>query len=113
MIEFQTVEDKMICIPKIDIVASNVPEMRDLMLKHLDKEEWNGLVLDCTNVDALDSVGVNLIVGLFKKAESAGKTYGTYGNKIGNAHIKWAFSEAAALYIRNNASGCIKCPLKP
>tara|TARA_R110001592_G_scaffold363231_1_gene681930 strand:- start:475 stop:1518 length:1044 start_codon:yes stop_codon:yes gene_type:complete len=39
------------------------------------------------------------------KAESAGKTYGTQGNKIGNAHLKWAFSEAAILYIRNNESG--------
>ena len=39
------------------------------------------------------------------KAESAGKYYGTSGAKIGNAHLKWAFSEAAALYIRNNDSG--------
>ena len=31
------------------------------------------------------------------KAESAGKSYGTQGNKIGNAHLKWAFSEAKAL----------------
>jgi transposase IS116/IS110/IS902 family protein len=36
------------------------------------------------------------------KAESAGKVYGTQGNKIGNAHLKWAFSEAAVLFIRNN-----------
>ncbi len=36
------------------------------------------------------------------KAESAGKVYGTSGNKIGNAHLKWAFSEAAALYLRGN-----------
>ncbi|WP_188959368.1 transposase, partial [Shewanella ulleungensis] len=36
------------------------------------------------------------------KAESAGKTYGTNGNKIGNAHLKWAFSEAAVLYLRGN-----------
>lgn len=36
------------------------------------------------------------------KAESAGKSYGTQGNKIGNAHLKWAFSEAAALYLRGN-----------
>ena len=36
------------------------------------------------------------------KAESAGKTYGTQGNKIGNAHLKWAFSEAAVLYLRNS-----------
>lgn len=36
------------------------------------------------------------------KAESAGKSYGTQGNKIGNAHLKWAFSEAAALHLRGN-----------
>ncbi len=36
------------------------------------------------------------------KAESAGKRYGTQGNKIGNAHLKWAFSEAAVLYLRGN-----------
>ncbi|KMT63642.1 IS110 family transposase, partial [Catenovulum maritimum] len=36
------------------------------------------------------------------KAESAGKTYGTQGNKIGNQHLKWAFSEAAVLYLRGN-----------
>ena len=36
------------------------------------------------------------------KAESAGKTYGTSGNKIGNGHLKWAFSEAAVLYLRGN-----------
>lgn len=36
------------------------------------------------------------------KAESAGKVYGTQGNKIGNAHLKWAFSEASVLFLRNN-----------
>ncbi len=75
MVSFEIDKDKMICTPKIDIVASNVPEMRDLMLKCLDQKEWNSLVLDCSNVDALDSVGVNLIVGLYKKAESAGRTF--------------------------------------
>ncbi len=36
------------------------------------------------------------------KAESAGKSYGTSGNKIGNAHLKWAFSEAAVLHLKGN-----------
>ena len=36
------------------------------------------------------------------KAESAGKSYGTQGSKIGNAHLKWAFSEAAVLFLRGN-----------
>ena len=34
--------------------------------------------------------------------ESHGKRYGTSGKKIGNAHLKWAFSEAAVLFLKNN-----------
>jgi transposase len=37
--------------------------------------------------------------------ESAGKRYGTSGTKIGNAYLTWAFSEAAVLFLRNNAHG--------
>jgi len=37
--------------------------------------------------------------------ESAGKRYGTLGAKIGNAYLKWAFSEAAVLFLRNNPVG--------
>lgn len=33
---------------------------------------------------------------------SAGKNYGTAGGRIGNAHLRWAFSEAALLYLRGN-----------
>lgn len=34
--------------------------------------------------------------------ESAGKIIGSSGKKIGNAHLKWAFSEAAVLFLRRN-----------
>jgi transposase len=37
--------------------------------------------------------------------ESAGKRYGTAGTKIGNAYLKWAFSEAAVLFLRDHAAG--------
>jgi transposase len=37
--------------------------------------------------------------------ESAGKHYGTSGKKIGHAYLKWAFSEAAVLFLRNNPAG--------
>lgn len=36
------------------------------------------------------------------KTESAGKTYGTSGKKIGNGHLKWAYREAAFLYLHGN-----------
>jgi transposase len=37
--------------------------------------------------------------------ESAGKRYGTSGGKIGNAYLKWAFSEAAVLFLRAHPAG--------
>jgi transposase len=37
--------------------------------------------------------------------ESAGKRHGTAGAKIGNAYLKWAFSEAAVLFLRDNPAG--------
>jgi transposase len=37
--------------------------------------------------------------------ESNGKKYGSGGKKIGNAHLKWAFSEAAALFLKGNEQG--------
>ena len=37
--------------------------------------------------------------------ESGGKRLGTSGKKIGNAHLKWAFSEAATLFLCNHSEG--------
>jgi transposase len=37
--------------------------------------------------------------------ESGGKRYGTSGHKIGNVHLKWAFSEAAVLFLVGNPAG--------
>jgi len=37
--------------------------------------------------------------------ESAGTRDGTSGAKSGNASLKWAFSEAAVLFLRNNPAG--------
>ena len=37
--------------------------------------------------------------------ESAGKRDGTSGTKMGNASLKWAFSDAAVLFLRSNPEG--------
>jgi transposase len=37
--------------------------------------------------------------------ESGGKRYGTSGHNIGNGHLKWAFSEAAVLFLVDNPPG--------
>ena len=37
--------------------------------------------------------------------ESNGKRLGTSGKKIGNVHLRWAFAEAAILFLRQNQLG--------
>ena len=37
--------------------------------------------------------------------ESAGKKHGTSGAKMGNVHLKWAFSEAAVCFVRHSVEG--------
>jgi len=37
--------------------------------------------------------------------ESNGKRLGTSGKKIGNVHLRWAFAEAAVLFIRQSQAG--------
>ena len=37
--------------------------------------------------------------------QSGGKTLGTSGAKMGNVHLKWAFSEAAVLFLCHNTEG--------
>ena len=37
--------------------------------------------------------------------ESGGKKQGTGGAKMGNVHLKWAFSEAAVTFLRHNPEG--------
>ena len=37
--------------------------------------------------------------------ESAGKRHGTSGKKIGNVHLRWAFAEAAVLFLRQSQLG--------
>ena len=80
MIKFARKDKTMICIPKEEIIATNVPAMRDILIVHLDSENfWQELVLDCSGIETLDSIGVNLIVGLFKKAKTANKEFKVIG----------------------------------
>jgi transposase len=37
--------------------------------------------------------------------ESGGNRLGTSGKKIGNVHLRWAFAEAAVLFLRHNQPG--------
>ena len=65
------------------------------------------LLYEIHDVDRFPRVGHFLSYARLVKSQraSAGKVTGTSGAKIGNAHLKWAFSEAAVLFLQKNPPG--------
>lgn len=57
--------------PESDLIASQVEALRDDVLASLKQEaELDQIVLDATGIDVIDSLGVNLIIGIFRESES-------------------------------------------
>ncbi len=80
MIEFKKKDKTLNCMITEDIVASKITEMRNNLASHLDyDQEWEELVFDCSQVKTLDSIGVNFIVGVYKKANSSERKFKIIG----------------------------------
>ncbi|MBU2512465.1 STAS domain-containing protein [bacterium] len=80
MIEYRKEDNTLICIIKEEIVASKISEMRNNLASHLDYDQaWEELVFDCKKVKTLDSIGVNFIVGVYKKAFSTDRKFKIIG----------------------------------
>ncbi len=62
------------------------------------------IMYEIGNIDRFDTVQSFCSYSRLVKCpkESAGKLYGYGGQKIGNPHLKWAFSEAAAIMTRQS-----------
>jgi transposase len=60
------------------------------------------LLYEIHDIGRFDEVGQFLSYARLVRClhESAGKKLGTGGKKIGNAHLRWAFAEAACLFLR-------------
>jgi transposase len=63
------------------------------------------LLYELHDVQRFDSAGQFLSYARLVRCahESAGKKLGSGGKKIGNAHLRWAFAEAACLFLRCSA----------
>jgi serine/threonine-protein kinase RsbW len=67
-------------IPKGDLVASTVEQHRTSMMKAL--EAAGGMVvLDLSSVELLDSLGITLVLGLFKSCQKSGAAFSIEGVK--------------------------------
>jgi transposase len=65
------------------------------------------LLYEIHHIERFPRVGDFLSYARLVKSQkaSAGKITGTSGAKIGNAHLKWAYSEAAVLFLQKNPPG--------
>ena len=60
--------------PKVDLVASTVEVQRGAMMKALESSQ-GPVVLDLSLVDQIDSLGITLVLGVFKTCQKAGNPF--------------------------------------
>ncbi len=70
----------LVLTPETDLVASHVGNLRDYMLDQMkNNQDVDNVVLDAHGVEIIDSLGVNLIIGLYRQTTSESKTFGVIG----------------------------------
>jgi len=66
--------------PKVDLVASTVEVQRASMMKAMDSRQ-GAVVLDLAAVEQIDSLGITLVLGLFKTCQKSGIPFSIDGVK--------------------------------
>ncbi|HWQ10904.1 MAG TPA: STAS domain-containing protein, partial [Holophaga sp.] len=66
--------------PRTDLVASTVEGHRGAMLQAIEAG-GESVVLDLSDVDLIDSLGITLVLGLFKSCQKAGIRFSIEGVK--------------------------------
>lgn len=62
------------------LTANNIPAFNESLGSLMpDKNEFNEFILDLTNIDNIDSVGVTFVIGLFKKVKGLEKQFKVSG----------------------------------
>jgi len=70
-------DKKLVLQPQADLVASQIEALRDAVLVPMKKhtDDVTGVVLDAAGVEIVDSLGVNLIIGIYRQAVAEAKTF--------------------------------------
>jgi len=62
--------------PEVDLVASRIEDIRSAFNTGINEHpDAKAVVLDVTGVDVVDSLGVNLIIGLYKHVSAKSKSF--------------------------------------
>jgi len=95
-------KDTLILMPKTDLVASQIEKLRDTFLEQLKENPLvSKVVLKADHIENVDSLGVNLIIGIYRQVNSESKTFEITG--AGEKFLKVAnFFQFPALFNINN-----------
>ncbi len=67
--------DTLFLIPETDLIANRIEELRDYFADQLEEySDVSHVLLDVNGVDFVDSLGVNLIVGLYRQVTASSQT---------------------------------------
>ena len=68
--------DSLYLIPDIDFVASTIEALRDEIMDKLKAHpQVATIILDAKNIEQVDSLGVNLIIGIFRQVKNESKIF--------------------------------------
>ena len=63
-------------LPETDLVASQMEELRDYFMKELrEHPDIDNITLDAKGIEIVDSLGVNLIIGLYRHVSTESKKF--------------------------------------
>lgn len=67
-------EETLFLIPETDLIANRIEELRDYFAEQLkNHSDASQVLLDVNGVELVDSLGVNLIVGLYRQVTNDSK----------------------------------------
>ncbi len=74
--ELNPLKDTLFLVPKTDLVASQIEKLRDIFLEKLKKyPNVSKVILRADLIENVDSLGVNLIIGIYRQVKSESKTF--------------------------------------
>ncbi|MCK5544704.1 MAG: STAS domain-containing protein [Desulfobulbaceae bacterium] len=66
----------LVLTPEIDLVASGIEKLRDSILAHFkENPDVSKVILDAAEIEVVDSLGVNLMIGLYRQADAESKEF--------------------------------------
>ncbi|MBF0224396.1 MAG: STAS domain-containing protein [Desulfobacterales bacterium] len=70
-------DDTLFLIPETDLVASTIEKTRNFFWDELKKnsDAHHNIILDVQGIEVVDSLGVNLIIGLYRQINSEHKNF--------------------------------------